>query len=42
MDEVIEALFAAAHEFACGTFETCLLHRGTSAFRGNPEDIRSD
>jgi len=27
---------------ASGTFETCLLHRATSAFRGNPEDNCSD
>jgi hypothetical protein len=34
--------FTASSLRLLGTFETCLLHRVTSAFRGNPEDICSD
>ena len=36
------ALVAACTMSLSGTFETCRLHRATSAFEGNPEDICSD
>jgi hypothetical protein len=37
----LSSFFAALHESADGTFETCRPNRAMSAFGGNPEDFCS-